>query len=256
MSILFHDLIFGPVSSRRLGYSLGINLLPINTKTCTLNCVYCECGWNPEGNFDSVLGKHETIIRELENRLVEIKEKNEPLDVLTFAGNGEPTMHPKFLEIVTDVATLRDRYFPGKKIAVLSNSTMLWNPRVKMALKKVDMPILKLDSAVEDTFWVLNNPPSGFNFEKHIQNIKKFNHSHIIQTMFLRGVVNNIKVDNTSKREIEELIKLLLELKPEKVMIYSLDREPPEKDLHKIGHEELKLIADKMEENNLKVQIA
>ena len=256
MSILFHDVIFGPVLSRRLGYSLGINILPVNSKTCTLNCVYCECGWNPEGNFDAVLGKHETIIRELEQRLIEIKEKNEPLDVLTFAGNGEPTMHPKFLEIVNDTVALRDKYFPDKKIAVLSNSTMLWNPRVKMALKKIDLPVLKLDSAIESTFWVLNNPASGFNFVKHIENLKKFNHSHIIQIMFLRGIINNIIVDNTSKAEIEALIKLLVELKPKKVMLYSLDRQPPAKKLEKISYDELKLIALRFEENDLQVQIA
>ena len=256
MSILFHELIFGPVNSRRLGYSLGINLLPVNSKNCTFNCVYCECGWNPEANFDAVLGKHETIIRELESRLIEIKENNEQIDVFTFAGNGEPTLHPKFLEIVTDVVSLRDKYFPGKKIAVLSNSTMLWNPRVTMALKKVDMPILKLDSAVEATFWVLNNPGSGFNYDKHILNLKKFKHNHYIQTMFLRGVVNNIKVDNTTRTELDELIKLLIELNPKKVMIYSLDRQPPAENLEKISLVELERIALIMKENNLEVQIA
>ena len=256
MSILFHDLIFGPVKSRRLGYSLGINLLPVNTKTCTLNCVYCECGWNPEANFESVLGKHETIIRELENRLIKIIDDNEPLDVLTFAGNGEPTMHPKFLEIVEDVVRLRNQYVPGKKIAVLTNSTMLWNPRVVMALKKIDLPILKLDSAIEPTFWVLNNPSSGFNFQKLITNLKKFKNFHIIQTMFLRGVVNNIKIDNTTNHEVDELIKMLIELNTKKIMIYSLDRQPPEKNLEKISQEELVMIAKKIEGNKIVVQIA
>lgn len=256
MSILFHETIFGPVHSRRLGYSLGINLMPVNSKICTFNCIYCECGWNPEANFDAVLCKHETVIKDLEKRLIEIKEKNELLDVLTFAGNGEPTMHPKFLEIVEDVVDLRNKYCPGIKIAVLTNSTMLWNPRVTIALKKIDLPILKLDSAVESTFWVLNNPNSNFKFDKHIGYIKKFKHNHIIQTMFLKGVVNNVIVDNTTKTELEELIKVLVELNPKKVMIYSLDRQPPANTLIKISAKELEVIAVKMRANDLNVQVS
>ncbi len=256
MSILFHETVFGPVHSRRLGYSLGINLLPVDSKICSFNCVYCECGWNPEANFDAVISKHETVVKDLERRLTEIKQNNEPLDVLTFAGNGEPTMHPKFLEIVDDVVALRNQYCPGIKIAVLSNSTMLWNPRVTIALKKIDMPILKLDSAIESTFWVLNNPHSAFKFEKHIANIKKFKYNHIIQTMFLRGVVNNVIIDNTTKTEVDELIKILKELNPEKVMIYSLDRQPPARNLIKIDAEELESIALKMRENDLNVQVS
>lgn len=255
MSILFHDVIFGPVHSRRLGFSLGINLLPIDSKICSFNCIYCECGWNPEGNSNSVFSDRNVIFSELEDRLKEIKSNNEPLDVLTFAGNGEPTLHPEFLEIVEDVISLRDKYFPYIKIAVLSNSTTLSNANVVKALKKIDLPILKLDSVIENTFRTINNPSKTFNFNDYISNLKKFNHKLIIQTMFLRGEINNSVIDNTTNYEVDELIKVLKEIKPESVMIYSLDRKAPAKNLIKISSEELREIAKKMKDNYLSVQV-
>ena len=255
MPILFHDVIFGPVHSRRLGYSLGINLLPIDSKYCSFNCIYCECGWNLEGNNHVVFTDRNVIFSELEERLKEIKSNNEPLDVITFAGNGEPTLHPEFLEIVEDVISLRDTYFPYIKIAVLTNSTRLSNTNVVKALKKIDLPILKLDSVIESTFRKINNPPATFNFNEYIINLKKFNHRLIIQTMFLRGEINGSVIDNTTNIEVNELINVLKEIKPESVMIYSLDRQTPAKNLIKISSEELKQIAKKMKENYLPVQV-
>ncbi len=256
MSILFHDIIFGPISSRRLGYSLGINLLPISSKICTFNCIYCECGWNPDKTLDTGFNKREDVYNALENRLVEIKENNEPLDVLTFAGNGEPTLHPQFSEIIDDVITLRNKYFPEKKIAVLSNATTLSNKKITTALKKIDLPILKLDSAIENTFRIINKPSDSFNFQDYINNLSSFKNNIIIQTMFLRGEINGHNVDNTSENELNKWIEVVKKLNPINVMIYSIDREPPAKRLIKIQPEELKKIAEILKTNNIPVQMA
>lgn len=256
MSILFHNTIFGPVHSRRLGYSLGINLLPVNSKICSFNCIYCECGWNPEGIIKDEFSKKDDVIKELESRLIEIKKNNEPLDVLTFAGNGEPTLHYEFLEIVNEVILLRNKYFPEIKIALLSNSTTLSKKEVLQAIAKIDLPILKLDSGVEKTFRLINKPSSTYNFQNHISNLKNLNIHPIIQIMFLRGEINGEKVDNTTANELNELLNIIKEIKPQSVMIYSLDRQPPTDKLIKIGHDELEQIANIFKENNIKVQVA
>jgi len=256
MSILFHDIIFGPVRSRRLGYSLGINLLPTNSKICSFNCIYCECGWTPVNTPLSKFNSRKDVFSELEIRLIEIKNNNEPLDVITFAGNGEPTLHPEFSEIVDDVILLRNKYFPEKKIAVLSNATKLGNAKILESLRKIDLPILKLDSAIESTFRIINNPPSKFDFNKYINNLSNFKDKIIVQTMFLRGEINGQKFDNTTEIELNEWLKIVKPLNPVNVMIYSIDREPPAKNLVKILPDELKLIAGKLKAHNLNVMTA
>lgn len=256
MSILFHDIVFGPIRSRRLGYSLGINLLSTNSKICSFNCIYCECGWNPENIPLSKFNARKDVFHELESRLIEIKKNNEPIDVITFAGNGEPTLHPDFFEIIDDVISLRNKYFPDKKIAVLSNATMLGKTKVLEALKKIDLPILKLDSAIESTFRLINNPPLKFDFNKYIKNFSNFKDKIIVQTMFLRGEINEQKFDNTTDNELNAWIKIVKKLNPKSIMIYSIDREPPAKNLIKILPDELKLIARKLKDNNLNVMTA
>ena len=256
MPILFHDIIFGPIKSRRLGFSLGINLLPTNSKICSLNCIYCECGWNPEKSLSTDFNKKEDVFKALESRLIEIKENNEPLDVLTFAGNGEPTLHPQFSEIIDDVIILRNKYFPNKKIAVLSNATTLGNKRVLGALKKIDLPILKLDSAIESTFRLINKPSNSFNFQDYINNLMNFKNNIIVQTMFLRGEIDGLSIDNTTENELSKWIEIVKQLNPVNVMIYSLDRKPPAKKLIKIEPEELKNIAEKLITQNIPVQLA
>jgi wyosine [tRNA(Phe)-imidazoG37] synthetase (radical SAM superfamily) len=200
--------------------------------------------------------KREDVYNALENRLIEIKKNNEQLDVLTFAGNGEPTLHPKFSEIIDDVILLRNKYFPNKKIAVLSNATTLGNIKITKALKKIDLPILKLDSAIESTFRLINKPADTFNFLEYIDNLKSFKNKIIVQTMFLRGEINGENVDNTTEIELNKWIEIVKELNPVNVMIYSIDREPPSKKLIKIQAEELKLIAEKIKTHNIPVQMA
>lgn len=256
MSILFHDIIFGPVHSRRLGYSLGVNLLATNSKICSFNCIYCECGWNPENTSLSKFNSRKNVFSELENRLIEIKKNNEPIDVITFAGNGEPTLHPEFSDIVDDVIFLKNKYIPNKKIAVLSNATMLGKKEIIEILKKVDYPILKLDSAIEKTFRLINNPPLKFDFHKYISNLSNFKDKIIVQTMFLRGEIGGVKFDNSTENELNEWIKVVKSLNPLNVMIYSIDREPPVKNLIKISNDELKAIAEKIKKENINVMVA
>jgi wyosine [tRNA(Phe)-imidazoG37] synthetase (radical SAM superfamily) len=191
------------------------------------------------------------IFSGLESRLQEIQKNGEPLDVLTFAGNGEPTLHPEFNAIIDDVILLRNRYFPDVQIAVLTNSTTITDHEVVNALKKVDLPILKLDSAVENTFRLLNKPADGLNFEKLIAGLRNFDHFKIIQTMFLKGEIDGRMVDNTSDFELNSLIEALQEICPDNIMIYSLDRVPPAKNLVKISQEEMLRIAKKIKDNNL-----
>ena len=246
-TVLFHSTIFGPIHSRRLGTSLGINLSPSDGKVCSFDCLYCEAGYNAQGAGTTGLPDDEKVIRELESKLVEMKEKGENLDVITFSGNGEPTLHPRFPEIVDRVLLLRDRYFPKAKVSVLTNSTRIFTPRVAEALKKVDNNILKLDSAIERTMRLVDRPNDpGFTVERTVEALKQFEGSGIIQTMILRGTHEGETIDNTTPEEIAALINAYREIKPASVMIYSLDRSTPEEKLVKVSKEELEKIAERI----------
>lgn len=247
-TFLFDKTIFGPVRSRRLGISLGINLLPNDSKFCSYNCVYCECGWNGEDKtFRPQLPSRETVKDLLEKKLKQMVADGELPDVITFAGNGEPTLHPDFPLIIDDTLELRDMLTPKARVAVLSNSTMTHKPSVVEALKKVDDNILKLDSGIEKTIRVMNKPTGYFSLEKMIGYLMGFEGKLIIQTLFLRGEHNKNRFDNTSEEELEAWIAALKKIKPEKVMIYSIDRDTPEENLIKVSSEELYDIAKKAE---------
>ena len=249
-TVLFHSTIFGPIHSRRLGTSLGINLSPNDGKVCSFDCLYCEAGYNAQGAGESGIPPQERVLADLEQKLKEMKEKGENLDVITFSGNGEPTLHPKFPEIVDGVLALRNSYFPSAKVSVLTNSTRIFTPEVAQALKKVDNNILKLDSAVEDTMRLIDRPNNkDFTVERVIDAMKQFEGTGIIQTMMLRGSHGGETVDNTTPEEIEALIQAYREIKPASVMIYSLDRSTPEEKLTKVPKEELKQIAEKITES-------
>ena len=248
-TVLFHSTVFGPIRSRRLGVSLGINLSPDDGKVCSFDCLYCEAGFNAQGTGTSGLPLREKVKKDLEKKLSAMKEKGEKLDVITFSGNGEPTLHPDFPEIINDVLALRNRFYPEAKVSVLTNSTRIFTPSVVEALKKVDNNILKLDSAIEHTMQLIDRPNSpGFTVEKLIGGLRQFSGNGIIQTMFLRGSHNGEAIDNTSPEEVDALIKAYQEIRPKEIMIYSLDRSTPEEKLVKVPKDELEGLSKKIEQ--------
>ncbi len=256
VTILFHDTIFGPIHSRRLGTSLGINLTPNDGKICSFDCLYCEAGYNAQGPGTTGISPREEVRTKLEQKLAAMKANGDRLDVITFSGNGEPTLHPDFNGVVDDVIALRDRYYPQVKISVLSNSTMIDRPAVVEALKKVDNNILKLDSAIDRTMRLIDRPVNGhFNVTNLVERLKQFSGQCIIQTMMLRGEHNGERIDNTTDAEVEALLAAYLEIRPAEVMLYSLDRATPEKNLQKVPKEELETIAERFRAKGIKVQV-
>ncbi len=257
-TFLFDEIIFGPVKSRRLGVSLGINLLPVNRKFCNFDCIYCECGWSADiEKVKSQLPTRGEVFTALDNKLSAMKEKGENPDVITYAGNGEPTLHPEFHGIIDDSIALRDKYFPSARIAVLSNATTINRPDVRSALLKVDMNILKLDSAFESTVKVHNQPNKHLDVRELINNLAGFGGNLIIQTLFLRGKYREILVDNTTEEELSAWLKALEKIKPAEVMIYTISRDTPVgAELSKVSAGELAKIAARVEKLGIKTQVS
>lgn len=255
-TFLFDDIVFGPIKSRRLGISLGINLLPTDYKLCTFDCIYCECGLSEKGKSGKIPSVAD-FKKSLQNKLEKLKSEGVTPDVFTFAGNGEPTIHPDFSEIVDFTILKRNEFFPNAKISVLSNSTMLHKPSVVDALKRVDNNILKLDSAIDETVRVMDAPnQKSFSVKNTIKMLQQFDGNLIIQTMFLRGTVNGSEIDNTTNIEIEAWINALKIIKPKQVMIYSIDRDTPVQTLLKIDNEEMERIAQKARTAGFCVSVA
>jgi wyosine [tRNA(Phe)-imidazoG37] synthetase (radical SAM superfamily) len=257
-TFLFDKIIFGPVKSRRLGVSLGINLLPGRKKVCNFNCIYCECGWSqPVDSEGGYLPRRIEVYEALASRLQEMKVKNQKPDVITFAGNGEPTLHPDFQGIVDDSIILRNKFFPEAKIAVLSNSTTITNPSVKDALLKIDMNILKLDSAFDLTISKHNQPRVNVRVDELIKNLKKFNGRLIIQTLFLKGNFKGKTIDNTTPEEVNAWLEALRIIQPSEVMIYTISRDTPDGGkLNKVPVGELRQIARKVELLGISTQVS
>ncbi|MFU8842378.1 MAG: radical SAM protein [Bacteroidales bacterium] len=256
MSILFEEIVFGPLKSRRFGVSLGMNLLPAGYKNCTFNCIYCECGWTQKLKNDKkkLPARHE-IYRMLQTRLIQLKEQNVTPDNITFAGNGEPTIHPEFFGIIEDTLILRDIHFPKTSVTVLSNASLIHKPKVFDALNKIDNNVLKLDTANEETFMRINQPAPGIDLHTIIKNIKKFSGNQIIQTLFLRGNYNDQRIDNTTNDEVDAWIDVLTDIRPRFVMIYPIDRATPAGGLEKISRAELESIARRVNEAGIKTKI-
>ncbi|MFI3330911.1 MAG: radical SAM protein [Rikenellaceae bacterium] len=255
---LFNDIIFGPISSRRLGLSLGVNLLPLDNKLCSFECIYCECGWTKnEKGLKKSFNKTEDVLLKLREKLQELTLQGTKVDVITFAGNGEPTMHPDFEHIIDKTIEIRDEICPEAKISVLSNATMIHKQSVRSALLKVDNNILKLDSAFDSTVAAIDKPRASYSVKDTVENMKKFNGQLIIQTMFLKGTLpDNTTVDNTTSAEVSAYLKLLQEIKPKSVMIYTIDRDTPLKTLQKAEHTTLENIAKQIEELNISCSVA
>jgi wyosine [tRNA(Phe)-imidazoG37] synthetase (radical SAM superfamily) len=246
-TILFHETIFGPIHSRRLGVSLGINLSPRDGKICSFDCIYCEAGYNAQGAGKTGLPKREEVRQLLEERLSTMHNAGERLDVMTFSGNGEPTIHPDFAGIIDDVIQLRDKYYPEVKISVLTNSTQLHRADVVAALRRVDNNILKLDSAIETTMRRLDCPvTTSFTVEKVVEQLQQFGNQAIIQTMITRGEHNGERIDNSTPDEIAALIEAYRKISPREIMLYTIDRQTPEHSLEHVSKDELTAIANRI----------
>jgi len=253
---LFHEVVFGPVRSRRLGLSLGINLLPLHSKHCSFNCIYCECGWTPLRPKEELSLPSRALITEaLENTLKELVADHCIPDALTYAGNGEPTIHPEFAGIVDDTIRLRDQYVPGAKVTVLSNASMVHDPDVFGALLKLDGNIQKLDAGNERMFNLINNPVSPVDLEKLTEGLARFNGRVIIQSMFLRGSFRGETVDNTTPAEVEAWISRLKKIRPGSVMIYPIARATPVHNIEKIPQDVLQAIAEKVKAEGIPVSV-
>ena len=255
--ILFDEIIFGPVRSRRLGISLGVNLLPVTSKYCNFNCIYCECGLSENQSPENKkLPTRELVKEMLHESLFKMKSKNEKLDAITFAGNGEPTIHPDFDGVIDDTIEARNKYYPDALITVLSNATMLHKDSVFKALNKIEKNYLKIDSAIEETLIKMNRPAANFNLQNVIKNIKKFNGDFILQTMFTKGEINGEIINNTTEQEISAWIRVIEDIRPKLVSIYTIQRVPPYASLEIISSEVLDKIADKVRAIGIHVEVA
>ena len=253
-TIIYPSPVFGPVHSRRLGISLGINLLPADGKVCSFDCIYCECGFNEDHRPTLPLPTREEVAAKLEEKLQQMAAEGLLPDVLTFAGNGEPTCHPHFPEIIDDAIRLRDQYCPKAKVSVLSNSTMIHRQAVHDALMRVDNNILKLDTVDPIYINKVDHPNGTYDVEKIIDRMKAFHGHIIIQTMFMRGEVRSQEsgvrsqesVDNTGEEYVGPWLEAVKAIKPQQVMIYTIDRETPTQGLLKATHEQLDAIRDRV----------
>jgi wyosine [tRNA(Phe)-imidazoG37] synthetase (radical SAM superfamily) len=254
-TFLFDRIIFGPVWSRRLGESLGVNLLPVNRKVCNFSCIYCECGLTPAENDDSGFPPAYKVRELLISQLKKMNESGEYLDCITFAGNGEPTLHPEFSRIIEETIEIRNNIFPKVKIAVLSNATRINIKEVFSSLLKVDLNILKFDSAIEKTLIRINCPRAGFKLSETIGWLTSFNGKLIIQTLFFKGIHKGNTIDNTSEYEVNAWLRALYKIKPQCVMIYSIARDTPVTGLKSINQEMLNKIAKRVEKIGISAQV-
>ncbi|MCQ2266749.1 MAG: radical SAM protein [Bacteroidaceae bacterium] len=256
MTILYPSPIFGPVHSRRLGVSLGINLMPADGKLCSFDCLYCECGLNCERRPTLPRPTRSEVAEVLERVLRDRREKGDPLDVLTFAGNGEPTLHPEFAGIIEDTRELRDRYYPEARISVLSNATAAHRPEVHQALLRVDNNIQKLDTVSPSYIRLVDRPAASYDVERIIESLAAFEGHVIVQTMFMSGQTEGISVDNTGDEYVTPWLEALQRIHPEKVMIYTIDRETPTAGLRKAKPEILDTIARRVKESGFQISVS
>lgn len=254
-TILFHEIVFGPIKSRRLGNSLGVNLLPRYGKWCSFDCIYCECGWNKDGKEDSKLPSKEEVFEAMVTKMESLVQEGTEVNTITFSGNGEPTLHPDFPQIIDFTLRMRDKYFPSAVVSVLSNATQIVKEDIREALMKVDNPILKLDGATDEFVNKIDRPNKGYSVEKIIENLRHFNGNFILQTMFLKGEVDGEVIDCTSAEDVRRWVDMAISLKPREVMMYTLDRETPAQNLAKVTVAQMEEIARPLIEKGIKVQI-
>jgi len=244
---LWDKIAFGPIQSRRLGSSLGINVSPTQVKICSFDCIYCECGWTLEKNIDSHLFfPVEEIVAAIETKLRQCKEAGTPINSITFSGNGEPTLHPQFNQIIDRLIVLRDTYYPETAITCLSNATQLANEKVFAALQKIENPVLKLDAATASLFQIINKPIVPISSEEIIKQLQQLNGNFILQTLFFKGEIDGQHFNNADESHLSLWIDVVKRLHPRKVMLYSLDRNTPAQALEKIPQEKLQEIVQRV----------
>jgi wyosine [tRNA(Phe)-imidazoG37] synthetase (radical SAM superfamily) len=244
---LWDKIAFGPIHSRRLGSSLGINISPTNVKICSFDCVYCECGWTLEKQIvPNFFVPAEEINAAIETKLRQCKETDTHIDSITFSGNGEPTLHPNFAQIINSLVVLRNKYYPKTVITCLSNATQLANKKVLTALKKIENPILKLDAVTEPLFQLINKPTIQISIEEIIEQLQQLNGDFILQSLFFKGNIEGQFFDNASEAHLLLWMNVVKQLHPKKVMLYSLDRNTPAQGLEKIPIEKLQKIVEQL----------
>ena len=250
-TVLFHSTVFGPIHSRRLGSSLGINLLPEKGKICTFDCIYCECGWNKDGRDDTQLPSAEKVRNALEAKLQQCKANGIPIDSITFSGDGEPTINPQFPQIIDDTIALRDKYYPNSKITVLSNATMVHKPEIFNALRKVDNPTMKIDAPTNELIEKIDHPAPGYDIHRVVEALKQFNGDFILQTMFLKSK----DFDSSSSEVLLGWMDIVRLLKPREIMVYTIDRPTPEEGLQKFTVEAMRALVQPLIDEGFVIQI-
>lgn len=241
--------VFGPIFSRRLGSSLGINLLPQKGKICNFDCVYCECGWNRDGRGDTLLPTADDVRKALEEKLAACAAAGTPIDSITFSGDGEPTLNPAFPEIIDITLSLRDRYYPSAKVSVLSNATRIGREEVFQALRKVDNAILKIDAPTDAEAALVNRPAAGYHVADVVEHLRRFDGAFVLQTMFLKGP------GWATEDWVDRWMDLVRELRPQEVMVYTVDRETPMKGLQKYTVEEMRALVQPLLDEGYQIQI-
>ncbi len=245
------QVVFGPIHSRRLGSSLGINLLPEKGKICTFDCIYCECGWNRDGRDDTLLPTAERVRKALEAKLQYCQSIEVPIDSITFSGDGEPTINPEFQQIIDNTIALRDQYYPNSKITVLSNATMVHKRDVFQALRKVDNPTMKIDAPTNELIEKINHPAPGYDIRRVVEALLQFNGDFILQTMFLRSK----DFDSSSPEVLNGWMDIVRLLRPREVMVYTIDRPTPEEGLQKFTVDEMRRLVQPLIDEGFVIQI-
>jgi len=249
--MLREETVFGPIRSRRLGNSLGMNLLPVNGKLCNFDCIYCECGWNRDGRDDSVIPTAAQVREALETKLRQVVADKTPIDSITFSGDGESTLNPDFPKIIDDTIELRDKYYPKAVVSVLSNATRVHRPEVFNALCKVDNPIMKIDAPTNALVEKINHPAPGYDVARVIEALKAFKGKFVLQTMFLKSK----DFDSSSEDGLIPWMEIVRQLKPREVMVYTIDRPTPEVGLQKFTTEQMSTLVSPLIDEGFKIQI-
>lgn len=245
------ELVFGPIHSRRLGASLGINLLPTKGKLCNFDCIYCECGWNRDGRGDRTLPTAAQLRSALEARLRECRQAGTRIDSITFSGDGEPTLNPDFAEIVDITVALRNRYCPEAKVSVLSNATRAGREDIFNALRKVDNPIMKLDAPTDALAAKINQPAGEYHVGEIVDALMKFEGDFILQTMFLRSK----DFDSSSPEVLDDWMDIVRRLRPREIMVYTIARETPARGLRKFSAGEMEALVQPLLDEGFRIRI-